>query len=168
VLVYKSMETAAEELGTLPAAELAALYAAHRPGLVRTAWMMTGSKEEAEDIVHDAFVRLASGPRPVLEHPAAYLRQVVVNQVRDRRRHRAVQLRHIAAPDGPVLDEGDKSIWQLFQALPLRQRQALVLRYYGDLTLAEVSELLACPLGTAKSLVHRGLENMRKEMRDHG
>jgi DNA-directed RNA polymerase specialized sigma24 family protein len=40
------------------------------------------------------------------------------------------------------------------------------LRYYEDLTLAEVSELLGCPLGTAKSLVHRGLENLRKEMRD--
>jgi RNA polymerase sigma factor (sigma-70 family) len=130
--------------------------------------MMTGSKEEAEDIVHDAFVRLASGPRPVLEHPSAYLRQVVVNQVRDRQRHRAVQLRHATAPDGPVLDDEDKFVWQLFQALPLRQRQALVLRYYDDLTLAEISELLTCPLGTTKSLVHRGLENMRKEMRDRG
>jgi RNA polymerase sigma factor (sigma-70 family) len=162
------METAAGEAGTQANAELAALYAAHRPGLVRTAWIMTGSKDEAEDIVHDAFARFASAARPKLGNPTAYLRQVVVNQVRDRHRRRAVQLRHMAAPDGPVLDEEDQFIWELFQALPLRQRQALVLRYYEDLTLAEVSELLGCPLGTAKSLVHRGLENLRKEMGDDG
>lgn len=91
---------------------------------------------------------------------------MVVNQVRDR--HRVVELRHPPAPDEPVLDSGERLVWQLFQGLPLRQRQVLVLRYYDNLTLAEISELLACPLGRKKSLVHRGLENLRKEMGDDG
>jgi RNA polymerase sigma-70 factor (ECF subfamily) len=65
--------------------------------------MMTGSKDEAEDIVHDAFVRLAGRPRLVPEHPLAYLRQIVVNQVRDRRRREVVQLHNRQVPSPLVL-----------------------------------------------------------------
>ena len=61
------------------------LYEAYFPSLVRPAWMMTGSRAEAEDIVHDAFLRFASGRHPVPEHPLAYLRRAVADQVRDGR-----------------------------------------------------------------------------------
>ena len=74
VLVYRGMGTAAEEAEAVGAADpgaahLASLYEAYWSSLLRTAWMMTGSKDEAEDIVHDAFVRLASGD-PVPRAPA--------------------------------------------------------------------------------------------------
>ena len=167
------MGTAAEEAEAVGAADpgaadLASLYEAYWSSLLRTAWMMTGSKDEAEDIVHDAFVRLASGAHPVPEHPLAYLRQVVVNLLRDRRRRETVQLRYRQASSSPVLGAEDCLVWSLFQKLPARQRQVLVLRYHDGLTLGEVSELLGCPLGTTKSLAHRGLERLRKEMEDDG
>jgi RNA polymerase sigma factor (sigma-70 family) len=158
------MKTAADEATTLASSDLGSLYEDYWPSLLRTAWMMTGSKDEAEDIVHDAFVRLASRPHLAPEHPLAYLRQIVVNQVRDRRRRAVVQLRYRQSPSPPVLGADDGLVWQLFQKLPLRQRQVLVLRYHDNLTLAEISELLRWPLGTTKSLAHRGLERLRKEM----
>ena len=52
--------------------------------------------------------------------------------------------------------------WQLLERLPARQRQALVLRFYADLPLTEVAEALRCRVGTAKSLVHRGLARMKE------
>ncbi|MHB1928962.1 MAG: sigma-70 family RNA polymerase sigma factor [Acidimicrobiales bacterium] len=60
----------------------------------------------------------------------------------------------------PEVDE----LWQLLRSLPARQRDALALRYYEDLSLEEVAHLLGCPLGTAKSLIHRGLAALRKEL----
>ncbi len=88
------MGPVAGEQGELGPAELGSLYETYWPSLVRTAWMMTGSRAEAEDIVHDAFVRLASGRHQVPEHPLSYLRRAVANQVRDRWRHHVVELRH--------------------------------------------------------------------------
>jgi RNA polymerase sigma factor (sigma-70 family) len=163
------MGSVAGEQGELGPAELGSLYETYWPSLVRTAWMMTGSRAEAEDIVHDAFVRLASGRHRVPEHPLSYLRRAVANQVRDRWRHRVVELRHSRPPgDEPVLGIEERLVWHLFQKLPARQRQVLVLRYYDNLELAEISELLGYPLGTTKSLAHRGLERLRKEMEGDG
>lgn len=163
------MEPVASEQPELGAAELGLLYEAYWPSLMRTAWMMTGSRAEAEDIVHDAFLRFACGRYQLPEHPLAYLRRAVANQVRDRWRHQVVELRHRQVPgDGPVLDNDESLVWHLFQKLPARQLQVLVLRYQDNMTLVEISELLGYPLGTTKSLAHRGLERLRKEMRDDG
>lgn len=82
VLVYRSVGPATDKLAALATADLGALYAAHQPSPVRTAWMMTGSKDEAEDIVLDAFVRFASGPCRSPEHPLAYLRRGMFADVR--------------------------------------------------------------------------------------
>ena len=163
--VYRYVEPVVKEQAELGTPELGVLYEAYFPSLVRPAWMMTGSRAEAEDIVHDAFLRFASGRHPVPEHPLAYLRRAVANQVRDRWRHQVVERRHIRAiDDSPVLESDDSLVWHLFQGPPVRQRQVLVLRYYDSLTLVEISELLGYPLGTTKSLAHRGLQRLRKEM----
>jgi len=53
------------------------------------------------------------------------------------------------------------------QALPPRYRDALVLRYYFDLRVEDVAEVLGCPVGTAKSLIHRGLEKLKERLDDH-
>lgn len=89
---------------TIPAdSSIDALYRSSWAPLVRTAWMMCRSRDDAEDIVHDAFVRLASGDREWTENPQAYLRKIVVNLVRDQRRRRLVALRHATSPTDPVL-----------------------------------------------------------------
>lgn len=140
-----------------------ALYRAFWAPLVRTAWMMCGSRDDAEDLVHDAFVRIASGDRKWPENPRAYLRKIVVNLVRDQHRRRLVALRHTPSLADPVLPVDESELWEKVQGLPLRQRQALVLRYFDDLSLAEISELLECPVSAVKSLIHRGLESLRQQ-----
>ncbi len=142
-------------------------YRRLRPGMVRLAHLLLGSPEQAEDVVHDAFV--ACAPRwSSLEAPDAYLRTAVTNQARSalrrsgRDRAKADRLgRSVALSVGlPELDE----TWALLRALPERQRMAVVLRFYEDLPEAEIARLLGCRPGTVKSLIHRGLARVRKEV----
>ena len=142
-------------------------YRRLRPGMVRLAHLLLGSPEQAEDVVHDAFV--ACAPRwSSLEAPDAYLRTAVTNQARSalrrsgRDRAKADRLgRSVALSVGlPELDE----TWALLRALPERQRMAVVLRFYEDLPEAEIARLLGCRPGTVKSLIHRGLAKVRKEV----
>jgi RNA polymerase sigma factor (sigma-70 family) len=60
--------------------------------------------------------------------------------------------------------EGREEMWRSLQVLPERQRAAIVLRFYEDLSEARVAELLSCPTGTVKSLVSRGLKRLRAEL----
>lgn len=131
--------------------------------LVRTAWMMCRSRDDAEDIVHDAFVRFVTTELTNPDNPLAYLRKIVVNLVRDKRRREVVALRHAPSPAPPVLPAEDALLWELVQRLPLRQRQALVLHYFDDLKLAEVGDVLGCSVSSVKSLIHRGLETLREQ-----
>src|SRR3954452_12820947 len=109
-----------------------ALYRRQWTPMVRLAWLMLGSREVAEDVVQDAFIRVASSWERV-QSPVAYLRTAVVNGARDhaRRAERAAALRE-RAPD-PVLPAELSPMWELIQDLPDRQRHAVVLRFYLDL-----------------------------------
>ena len=135
--------------------------------MVRLAHLLTGSPELAEDIVHDAFAACA-GRWSTLEVPEAYLRRAVINQARraarqaGRDRDKTARLgRTVPLSAGlPELDE----TWALLCALPERQRMALVLRFYEDLSEAEIARLLECRPGTVKSLIHRGLAKVRKDV----
>jgi RNA polymerase sigma factor (sigma-70 family) len=133
-----------------------------RAGLVRLAHTITGSNQVAEDVVHDAYLRWAD--RPDLANPAGYLRTIVVNLSRDvlRRRETADRIRHEAPAllSEPALDE----TWAVVRSLPERYRTVLALRFYEDLPEARIAELMGVRLGTVKSLVHRGLEKVRKEL----
>lgn len=136
------------------------LYRHQWAPLVRLAYFLTGNRPMAEDVVQDAFVRL-DGRRRFPERPEAYLRMTVVNLVRDRRRRAVVERRHLLPPPEPVLNPELDELWGHLWALPARERQALVLRFYADLPVAEVASLLHCPEGTAKSLIHRGILGLR-------
>jgi RNA polymerase sigma factor (sigma-70 family) len=139
------------------------LYRAEWPRLVRLALALTGSRAVAEDVVHDAFVRLA-GERRDAVRPPAYLRAIVVNLVRDRYRHARVEARHVAPPPGVSTDPEIDETWWALQRLPERYRNALVLRFYADLSVADVAALLGCRPGTAKSLIHRGLRLLKERL----
>ena len=131
--------------------------------LVRSAWLMCGSRELAEDLVHDAFVRLhRSGALP--DRPLSYLRRIVVNLLADASRRD--RLARAAAAEAPAIavEPAEMETWQLVNGLPMRQRQALVLRYADDLSLEEIAENMNCSQAAVKSLIHRGLEALREEM----
>jgi DNA-directed RNA polymerase specialized sigma24 family protein len=124
---------------------------------------LCGSREVAEDIVHDAFMR-ASGSFDNVSNPPAYLRAAVVNGARDRHRRARVEGRHPPAPPVPsAVPELDET-WAALQLLPDRYRAALVLRFYLDLTVDDVARLLGCREGTAKSLIHRGLKRLKEQL----
>lgn len=159
--------TAAGPAGTW-AESLEDAYRRLRPALVRLAYLFTGSAEVAEDAVHDAVVA-ASRRWATVTNPDAYLRQAVVNQARSshrrsgRERDKASRLRGLAVapPLEPAIDE----TWAVLRALPARQRQAVVLRYYEDLAYDEIGRLLGCRPASARSLVFRGLANVEEALR---
>jgi RNA polymerase sigma factor (sigma-70 family) len=143
---------------------LEALYREHWLPLFRLALLLTGSREVAEDVASEAFVRL-SETLSVVERPEAYLRATIVNLVREGHRRRTVRDRfaHLyveldAAP--PEIDE----TWCALQRLGDRHRSALVLRFYLDLSMDEIARAMSCRPATARSLVHRGLARLKKEL----
>lgn len=159
---------AAEGLGR---SRLADLYSAYAPRAVRLAYLLTSDAAAAEEIVQEAFVRIAS-KLGHLRDPSAferYLRRTVVNLSRSRGRRLARERKYLereaAQATVQSLTEPDFAIRdQLFRALkllPERQRAAVVLRYFEDLSEHQIAEALDCPLGTAKSLLSRGIQALR-------
>lgn len=143
-------------------AAVSALFDAHYAGLCRLATLLLDDQGHAEEAVQEAFLRTYVGWRR-LRHPErapAYLRAAVVNQCRSRGRRRSSERRAnreavAAVRDGdgaPGPEVGDAlAVLEAVRALPPRQREAVVLRYYGDLAEQDVAAALGCSVGTVKS-----------------
>jgi RNA polymerase sigma factor (sigma-70 family) len=143
------------------APEIERFYREQRDRSVRLAFLLTGSPEVAEELTQEAFLRIW----PQLHHldnPAAYLRTVLVNLARGHHRRRATERDHPPVPPGPALPGEIDETWHQLWLLPERQRAALVLRFYTDMDVAGVADALGCRLGTAKSLIHRGLARLKE------
>jgi RNA polymerase sigma-70 factor (sigma-E family) len=143
--------------------DLAGLYEQLWPPMLRLAKLLVGSDAVAEDVVQDAFLA-ASSRLPAADNPAAYLRTAVVNRARGWHRRAATAARHPAEPPGVTGDPEIDETWHLLRRLPYRQRAVLVLRYYEDLSEAEIAEILDCRPGTVKSAANRALARMREEL----
>ncbi len=151
---------------------LDALYSEHVGGAVRLAFLMTGDEQQAQDIAQEAFARIA-GRFQDLRNPDAfpgYLRTTVLNlsrgHLRRLRTQRDFLQRRTRTPDveAPADAEGRDEMWQALQGLPHRQRAALVLRYYEDLSERQTADALGCSVPAVKALVTRGLQALRAEM----
>jgi RNA polymerase sigma-70 factor (sigma-E family) len=141
---------------------LAELFAERYEPMVRLAYLVTAERGAAEEVVQDAFLALHRQWDRV-EQPAAYLRTAVVNGCTSwGRRQTLARERLRAAPDSTpfVADE----MWDALQALPERQRTAIVLRYYADLPEAEIATVLQCRGATVRSAIRRGIATLRKEI----
>jgi RNA polymerase sigma-70 factor (sigma-E family) len=152
--------------GTMPE-----LYARHVPGGIRLAYLLTGDRQQAEDLAHDAFVRCVGRFSHLRAHQAfhAYLRRAIVNlhmsglrrlrlerewlQGEGARRARATE----SFPDV----SGREDLWRALSTLPARQRAALILRYYEDLTERDTAAAMGCSVAAVKSLVARGSDALR-------
>src|SRR5712691_5440853 len=154
------------------------LYLRHADEAVRLAYLLTRDRALAEDLVQDAFVRLAGRLVHLRDLGAfdAYLRRTVVNLSNSYFRRRKVEraylerARAVIGTQGPQWSPGRsvedrEDLWRAMGRLSRRQRLAIVLRFYEDLPEREVAEILKCRLGTVKSLVSRGLETLRNEIR---
>jgi RNA polymerase sigma-70 factor (sigma-E family) len=148
--------------------------AARGPALLRLAYVLTGSRTDAEDVVQDALSRAL--PRwsriSTLDDPDAYVRRMVVNahvswwRTMRRREVPVETVRDRAAADGPSTEERDR-MWRACQALPPDQRTAIVLRFYEDLDYAEIAALTGVREGSVRSRVSRGVAALRHELGDH-
>lgn len=138
------------------------LYRTDYARMVRVAHMLTGSNETAEDVVQDAFVGLYSRFDSIND-PAGYLYRSVVNGCRARQRHKRVveRFRHLMAQTDVGSAELDET-WTALKRLPSRRRAVIVLRYYADLPLKDIAEILGCKTGTVKSMLHRALTQLRE------
>lgn len=166
-------EIASGAVARTEAGRLEELYRRHAPEAVRLAYLLTGDGVLAEDLVQEAFVRVAGRFRDIRKPEAFpfYLRRAVVNLSRSHFRHARVERTYVdragrwPAVEATVPDvEGREALWRALQHLPERQRVALVLRFYEDLGEGRMAEVMECPVGTVKSLVSRGLAALRQEM----
>jgi RNA polymerase sigma factor (sigma-70 family) len=139
------------------------VYRSERNRLRRLAYLMTGQSAVAEELVHDAFVRLHQRWDTV-DVPAAYLRTTLVHLCLAWRERtamgRAREPRSADRVEPPEIDE----TWELLATLPRDQRVALVLRYYDDLPVDEIARVMGCRPATARTRIHRALAKLRKEM----
>lgn len=144
------------------------LYAAHRLGLVRLAVLLVDDLATAEDVVQDVFAGFVAGGHRLRDEGAAlgYLRAGVVNRARSTLRRRRTARRYSApvdaSPGGPdelaVLGEEHCQVLAAVQRLAPRQREVLVLRYWSDLSEAEIAATLQIAPGTVKSTASRALD----------
>lgn len=152
--------------------DLTSLYAAEYPRMVRLAAFLLGSAAHAEDLVQDAFVRVAASRIRESDKAAAYLRRAVVNACKAAVRHRRVVNRHAqtlsttrhapSAEDAAWSAFDRSSLVTALRRLPERKRQVVVLRHYCDLSEAAVADMLGISVGAVKSLTARGLADLAR------
>ncbi|WP_433314091.1 SigE family RNA polymerase sigma factor [Micromonospora sp. CA-269861] len=134
--------------------------------LLRVAYHLTGSTQDAEDLVQAALVKVMRRWRRV-DDPMAYLRRVMINQhISMWRRHRMHEVVTAFFPERPTRDMTEtvterRALYEAMRALTPRTRAVIVLRYVVDLPEAEVAAALGCSVGSVKSRASRGLARLR-------
>jgi RNA polymerase sigma-70 factor (sigma-E family) len=173
------VSTEAAEVAQRPetrSCRVAALYELHAARAGRLAYLLTGDPDLAEDLAQEAFVRLIARLGRIRDEAAiqAYLRQSIINLARKHWRKRGseraylrregarIALASTALPDVAARDE----LWEALGRLTYRQRAAIVLRFYEDLSEKDTARVLGCRVGTVKSSVSRGLSVMREDLDD--
>jgi RNA polymerase sigma factor (sigma-70 family) len=151
------------------------LFRLHYLGLVRLAMRLVDDQESAEDLVQDVFVGLARRPHGP-DDPIRYLRTAVVNRsrsvLRRRRVARAFWARRPAADAGEPADEPTvqrvdrQQMLAAIARLPHRQREVVVLRYYEELPVAQIAEVLETTPGAVSSALNRALPTLASIMED--
>ena len=149
------------------------LIATRGRALVGYAYLLCGNVSDAEDLVQDALVRTFSRRRSGLRFDSAegYVRTAILHGYLDgrRRRSRWAARRHLlvepSAIDGPEGATGDRiDVVAALQGLPRQQRAAVVLRFYEDLTVAEIAERLGVSTGAVKRYLHLGIAKLEQHL----
>ena len=169
-----SLGRAEVAIGEGNTSRIAELYALHAPRAGRIAYLLTGDPQLAEDLAQEAFVRLMGRLGSIRDDAliAAYLRRSILNLARKHWRKLGTERGYVRSGGaGPAFDgetqpdlDGRDELWRALGRLPYRQRAAIVLRFYEDLSERETARVLGCAVGTVKSSVSRGLQRMREEM----
>jgi RNA polymerase sigma-70 factor (sigma-E family) len=145
--------------------------ASHGPGLTRFAYLICGDEATAQDLTQTSLLKVFKlwSKVSALDDPLAYTRRIVTREYLSLRRKRSSSEVLVAAPSlaGAWPDPADQiavrdELWGALQRLPAKQRAALVLRYYVDLSHEEIAVILDCPISTVRSHTRRGLAALRE------
>jgi len=157
-------------------ADLELFLADRGDDLLRTAVLLTGSKEAGEDLLQAALERLIRRWHAIEGDPEGYLRRTLYHLAADRWRQQSAWRRQLrllrpglgaAAADPFAEVEARDSLVRLLLQLPPRQRAVIVARYWGQLSEAESARILGCSVGTVKSAAARGLRRLRELSESH-
>lgn len=158
------------------AGQVEALFRSEYRPLVRLASLLLGDREASEEVVQDAFVRLqlSWGRLREPEKAPAWLRSAVLNGARSRLRRRGVRRRGLelvpasveSAETGALAAEEHRRVVAALRRLPLRQKEALTLRFYLDLSEAATAEAMGVSAGSVKTHVHRGLATLQTLLKE--
>ena len=167
------METTAKTAETTASGRLEVLYVEHAPAALRFAYYLSGDREQARDLVQDAFVRVA-GRFSYLRRPdvfETYLRRTIFNLYTSRLRRLRLERAYLAqealrpTPSAEESDPTDRDeVWHAISELPDRQRAAVVLRFYEDLSERESAEIVGCSVGALNQLVVRATATLRERI----
>jgi len=163
VVLQQSASVVADPLTTFER-----FYTDELDGQVRRCFVLTGSNEIANDIVHDAMIEVYRR-WSTLDNPGGYLNRAVLNRCRDQGRRKQVADRSLRMVTAAELAEphGASESVEMRRALarlPFNHRAALVLRYYAASTTAEIAEALDCRPGSVGPWINRGLTALRKDL----
>ncbi len=149
-------------------AEFSSYMAARQPSLLRTAYLLTGDRHTAEDLVQTALAKLYLSWDKVQRQESVdgYVRRILVNENNSMWRRpwkkRETTTSELPEQAAPATHGGrDDALWELVQTLPRKQRAAVVLRYYEELSEAETADVLGVSVGTVKSQTSRALAALR-------
>jgi RNA polymerase sigma-70 factor (sigma-E family) len=176
------MESVSEGALVVPAARPSAdalvveLFRAESARLVSMARWFVDDRTAAEDLVQEAFIRLAANAYRIQtpDRAAAYLRSIVINLCRDHNRRGLVSLRHrppaitdeVSAEVEATQREDVREVVTAVRGLPRRQRDCVVLRYYLDLSIKEVADTLGLSANSVKTHLQRGLRALERDLED--
>jgi RNA polymerase sigma-70 factor (sigma-E family) len=175
-MIEAAVEPSADVRGKVDLdAEFSAYFATRRQRLMRTAYLLTGDHHAAEDLVQTALARVYVAWRRLQRDGAidAYVRRTMINahlglwrRAWRRLEHSTDQVPDKAAPAGErsVVDE---RVREAIRSLAPRQRAVVVLRYYEDLSEADIADALGCSTGTVKSTAARSLAKLRKYLEEN-
>ena len=171
----RAVDTAADSDAT---ARVTVLYQAHAVGLIRLAIVMLGDRGAAEDVVQDAFLGLYRHWDGLADrgNALAYVRSAVLNRCRNALRQRGQRERHDRQGPEPrasesaeavaLIGEEHQQVLAAIRALPDRQREALVLRYYLDMTEDQAARAMGVSRGTVKSATSRAIAAVGRMLKE--
>ena len=151
-----------------------ALFQQEGSSLVRLARLFVDDRNAAEDLVQEAFIRLARSAARIEDRTkaAAYLRSIVLNLARDHNRRGLVSLRHqlpfddrrASVEDEIALRDEQRRVIEALRDLPHRQRDCLVLRYYHELGIDDIAATLSISANSVKTHLRRGLDALERNL----
>lgn len=160
-------------MGRAVPADFTEFMQARWSALFRTAYLLTGNRHDAEELLQEAMARTCVSWSRIRDKGAldAYVRRILVHQASKgwRRRGREQVSGEIDLPGhGGGVPEGETRlvVWEAIRLLPPRMRAALVLRYYEDLSEADTAAVLGCSVGTVKSQTHAAIARLRTTLGD--